>query len=359
MNGYFHVLKKIDIFVLCFMCVLTRLSESLNKKQKRGFLFALGLIALISLLEVVTLKVDGLPKKFRWINIVSNYLGFGLTPWVCICLVYVLDKKTKLRWEFKLAILCELIYLLILALSIPSGLVFSVSQENIYSRGPYFFIYIFAYFISILYLSLSTIFVSKQFQNRSKALVYSLMIFLGAETIIQILGPDLHVSWLCVTLLSALYFIYCSEMWNQLDGLTGLLNQNSFLNRSEEMHYTNGMLIVFDVDDFKHVNDVFGHVKGDSCLSIIADCIKKAYAKYGYCYRIGGDEFCFLLKNSRNEEACSVQFESFIKKKRNKYTYLPSVSYGSALLLTGDIVSVKDLADQNMYLNKKKHKQQQ
>lgn len=338
------------------MCVLTRLSGSLNKKQKRGFLFALGLIALISLLEVVTLKVDGLPKKFRWINIVSNYLGFGLTPSVCICLVYVLDKKTKLRWEFKLAILCELIYLLILALSIPSVLVFSVSQENIYSRGPYFFIYIFAYFISILYLSLSTIFVSKQFQNRSKALVYSLMIFLGAETIIQILGPDLHVSWLCVTLLSALYFIYCSEMWNQLDGLTGLSNQNSFLNRSEEMNYTNGMLIVFDVDDFKHVNDVYGHVKGDSCLSIITDCIKKAYAKYGYCYRVGGDEFCVLLKNSRNEEACSVQFESFIKKKRNKYTYLPSVSYGSALLLTGDIVSVKDLANQNMYSNKQKHK---
>ena len=258
-----------------------------------------------------------------------------------------------------MAILCEVVYLLILSLSIPSGLVFSVSQENIYSRGPYFFIYIFAYFISILYLSLSTIFVSKQFQNRSKALVYSLMIFLVAETIIQILVPDLHVSWLCVTLLSALYFIYCSEMWNQLDGLTGLSNQNSFLNRSEEMHYTNGMLIVFDVDDFKHVNDVYGHVKGDSCLSIIADCIKKAYAKYGYCCRVGGDEFCVLLKNSRNEEACSVQFESFIKKKRNKYTYLPSVSYGSALLLTGDIVSIKDLADQNMYLNKKKHKQQQ
>ena len=99
MNGYFYVLTTIDIFVLCFMCVLTRLSESLNKKQKRGFLFAFGLIALISLLEVVTLKVDGLPKKFRWINIVSNYLGFGLTPSVCICLVYVLDKKEYIKLD--------------------------------------------------------------------------------------------------------------------------------------------------------------------------------------------------------------------------------------------------------------------
>ena len=51
---------------------------------------------------------------------------------------------------------------------------------------------------------------------------------------------------------------------------------------SHDMNYTNGMFIVFDVVDFKHVNDVYGHVKGDLCLSIIANCIKKAYAKYGY-----------------------------------------------------------------------------
>ena len=51
---------------------------------------------------------------------------------------------------------------------------------------------------------------------------------------------------------------------------------------SDVMNYRNGMLIVFVVVDFKHVNDVYGHVKGDLCLSIIANCIKKAYAKYGY-----------------------------------------------------------------------------
>lgn len=48
-----------------------------------------------------------------------------------------------------------------------------------------------------------------------------------------------------------------------------------------------------------------------------------------------------------------------MKFQQRKYKYLPSVSYGSALLLTGDIVSVKDLADQNMYLNKKRNKEQQ
>ena len=36
MNGYFYVLTTIDLFVLCFMCILTNLSEALDKKQKRS-----------------------------------------------------------------------------------------------------------------------------------------------------------------------------------------------------------------------------------------------------------------------------------------------------------------------------------
>ena len=51
MNGYFCVLTTIDFFVLCFMCILTYLSETLSKKQKRGFFLAFVLIAGISGLD--------------------------------------------------------------------------------------------------------------------------------------------------------------------------------------------------------------------------------------------------------------------------------------------------------------------
>ena len=101
------------------------------------------------------------------------------------------------------------------------------------------------------------------------------MFFLLIETIIQVTLPELHVTWLCVTLLSVLYFIYCSEMWNQLDALTGLLNQNSYLNRTAEMRRRGGVLVVFDVDDFKQINDRYGHLQGDICLAEIGRCIKK------------------------------------------------------------------------------------
>jgi len=241
MNGYFYVLTAIDLFVLSFMCILTKFSESLNKKQKRGFFLAFALIAGISVLEVVTLAVDGAPAGYRWLNILSNYLGFGLSPAVSLCLVYVMDRKKMVNFWFRAAVCCEGCYLLFLALSIPAGLVFSVSEDNVYSRGPSFCIYILMYLAAIVYLSASTIVTAREFQNRSRVLIYPLMLFLTIETIIQVALPSLHVTWLCVTLLSVLYFIYCSEMWNQLDALTGLLNQNSYLNRTAEMRRSGGV----------------------------------------------------------------------------------------------------------------------
>ena len=170
MNGYFYVLTAIDLFVLSFMCILTKLSESLNKKQKQGFFLAFALIAEISVLEVVTLAVDGTPAGYRWLNILSNYLGFGLSPGVCLCLVYVMDRKKRMNRWFRAAVCCEVCYLLFLALSIPAGLVFSVSADNVYSRGQYFYIYIILYFAAIVYLSVSTIVTAREFQNRSRAL---------------------------------------------------------------------------------------------------------------------------------------------------------------------------------------------
>ena len=356
MNGYFYVLTAIDLFVLSFMCILTKFSESLNKKQKRGFFLAFTLIAGISVLEVVTLAVDGAPAGYRWLNILSNYLGFGLSPAVSLCLVYVMDRKKMVNFWFRAAVCCEGGYLLFLALSIPAGLVFSVSEDNVYSRGPYFCIYVLMYLAAIVYLSASTIVTAREFQNRSRALIYLLMLFLTIETIIQVALPSLHVTWLCVTLLSVLYFIYCSEMWNQLDALTGLLNQNSYLNRTAEMRRSGGVLVVFDVDDFKQVNDRYGHLQGDVCLAEIARCIKKAYAHCGYCYRIGGDEFCVLLKNADREARCAQEFERQLALRREVVHCLPRVSLGSAPISGEDLLAVKDRADREMYRCKKARK---
>ena len=145
-------------------------------------------------------------------------------------------------------------------------------------------------------------------------------------------------------------------MWNQLDALTGLLNQNSYLNRTAEMSGRGEVLVVFDVDNFKQVNDQYGHLKGDVCLAEIAGCIKRAYARHGYCYRTGGDEFCVLLRDGDREEACARDFVRRLSERRKELDFLPTVSFGSADLSGENVVTVKDRADHNMYRYKKERK---
>lgn len=165
-------------------------------------------------------------------------------------------------------------------------------------RGDFFGIFLAVYFAGTLYFLAMTLRVAARYQNKSRTSIYLIAAFLLLGTMVQVAFPQVHVTWLCVSLLSILYFTYYNGMWQQLDELTGLLNQKSYLNQTASLSQ-DGTLVVFDIDDFKHINDNYGHLLGDKCLEEVAACIKKAYSKDGFCYRIGGDEFCVLLRQYR------------------------------------------------------------
>lgn len=352
MDFYFYMITIIDIFILGTMCIFTMLSAVLGKRQKNYLMASFILIAFISILEVITILVDGTSVQYRAVNIISNYLGFGLTPAVSICFVRSLSNDSSKFYD----IVVEILYLIFLAASIPFQLVFGVSRDNIYVRGQFFWIYIVVYLCAIIYLMIITLKTTYQYQSRCRIMVYPIIIFLIMGTTIQVLFSHIHITWFCVTQLSVLYYIYCSEMRNQLDGLTGLLNQKSYLYRTVELDYS-GTLIVFDIDDFKNINDQYGHIMGDRCLCEIADCIKKAYFKSGYCYRIGGDEFCVILKKDADAEACYENLIRNLDKKRKSISFLPYVSVGAAEFSIGsDVLKVKESADQEMYKYKKEQK---
>lgn len=286
MDYYFLIITMIDVFSMGIMCVLTRHSDTLNTRQRRCFMAAFLLILAISALELVSVLVNDGPAALRWVNFLSNYLGFGLSPAVAILLAAALDRSRSTKY----AAIFEGVYLLFLAVTLPLKLVFFVDSGNHYTRGKFFFIYLICYFASLLYLLFITIRSTRRYQSASKNSVYYIAAFLLAGTIIQVVFPQLHVTWLFVTLISMLFFVYCNSVWQQLDNLTGLFNQNSYLNRTASLSQ-GGTLLIFDVDDFKQVNDKYGHLNGDKCLQMIAACMKRAYFRDGLCYRVGGDEF--------------------------------------------------------------------
>ncbi len=97
-----------------------------------------------------------------------------------------------------------------------------------------------------------------------------------------------------------------------LDPLTGLHNHRYFhetLRReSARAHrYERELaLIVFDIDDFKAINDRIGHLGGDTVLSEVAQCLKSVVRSADIACRIGGDELAVILPESGRQDAAAL-----------------------------------------------------
>lgn len=104
------------------------------------------------------------------------------------------------------------------------------------------------------------------------------------------------------------------------DNLTGLLNRNGFqehLTKYMKKHSNEHCVcIALDIDDFKFINDLFGHSTGDKALCILADTIRSSFPKNSILCRIGGDEFCIILKNCTCKDA-KAQIEAFTDMPRS------------------------------------------
>lgn len=87
-----------------------------------------------------------------------------------------------------------------------------------------------------------------------------------------------------------------------LDKLTGLLNKSGGTDLIRGMCEKNsGAVLIFDIDNFKLINDIYGHNKGDSMLVAFADILKKRIRSKDAAARIGGDEFLAFFCGISNE----------------------------------------------------------
>ena len=149
------------------------------------------------------------------------------------------------------------------------------------------------------------------------------------------------------------------------DGLTGLLNHKTFLNRfTKEIDRSSRFgeqlgLIFFDIDKFKSVNDTYGHLYGDYVLEEVSRIISKNVRSIDIVGRYGGEEFAVLLVNT-DINACKPLAEKIVKKIAKK-TYLKdgiavnlTISAGMSgfPLHSDNIESLIAKADKAMYATK-------
>ena len=89
----------------------------------------------------------------------------------------------------------------------------------------------------------------------------------------------------------------------EIDQMTDLLNKSATESRMERLcDEEDGLLCILDLDNFKNVNDIYGHDIGDQVLMMFARVLKVSLRRDDECGRIGGDEFAVFLKNMKNAE---------------------------------------------------------
>lgn len=153
----------------------------------------------------------------------------------------------------------------------------------------------------------------------------------------------------------------------QQDALTGVYNQKAtaeLVKRSLESQYHNTTALYFiDIDNFKYINDTFGHQKGDELLCLLAQYLRDIAGRDGIAGRLGGDEFLLYqpdITSLDRIEALAQKICDFSNTlSARKLPRLPfSCSVGIAVYPSDgiDYDTLLRKADQNLYTSKRNGK---
>ncbi len=120
------------------------------------------------------------------------------------------------------------------------------------------------------------------------------------------------VADICATAIQNAHYVERVKQLAYLDGLTGIFNRRFFeLRISEEIErarrFDTGMAVIMvDIDNFKRLNDEFGHLLGDEVLRQVSSIFHQQLRKIDVVCRYGGEEFAMLLSQTNSQHALSV-----------------------------------------------------
>ncbi len=204
----------------------------------------------------------------------------------------------------------------LLLVNVFTGILFYVDDAGVYRRGTFFIV---QYILSYTYVFITCfraflgIFNKEKFAKRRQLIMLSLFPVAPAGAgILQFIYPQLPLACAALSLSTLLMYIEWAEQVISVDPLTKLNNRKQLTYRFESWMHTHDnqdlYLMMVDANRFKHINDTYGHLEGDTALVRIADALRlgcRDYAGKSSISRYGGDEFVVLAwadrKNGEQE----------------------------------------------------------
>ena len=224
-----------------------------------------------------------------------------INPTMAFLVFDVFYDKKALRHDKTMQKLCKVMQATIIANIILQLLaffglnVFYIDENINYHRGPLVFVYVLLLLIGVVVLECSMFIFSSKTQSTMRVTLLTFTALLVTSIVLRAFFYDNNYDFLCLAASAPFLLIYYSHVTLRVDPTTRLLNRQVYSHLIKRINYTT-IVIIIDANNFKQINDGLGHPCGDQTLRRIASLIREAYGQYAYCFRIGGDEFCVILK---------------------------------------------------------------
>ncbi len=354
MSDFYSAVIFLSVFIMIIMDMLVSGNDLMEHDKKQTIYTVSVLVIAGAVSEWLGVWMDGADPSLRTLHILVKTIELSTAP---IITVLCSDLMTPLKHK-------KLIYSLLFAnalleiCSAFTGFIFSVDAQNVYHHEAFYWIYVLTYSGGVLLFLLMLLRESGKYYGMHRTTVVMLPGFFLCGLLIQY-QASVRVTWLCTAVDILLVYILYSELTQKTDVLTHLLNRRSYESRLASLR-EHAVIYYFDVDEFKSVNDTFGHGVGDAVLAEVGSTIYAVFSKVGYCYRIGGDEFCVIAQIS--DMAAEKYLSEFLREltaRRVKNEHLPHVSVGYACFnpVLGSVEDAIKRADRMMYHYKRKLKE--
>lgn len=367
----------LEINIICIIILLAIFNkfkdESLNNSSDKYYEKTLLATIAFSLFALISGIFNGTSYNFsQIILIISHSLYFFSESLIGYFYTNYILKRINLqeKREYKLILYIPLILsIFFLIINLTKKILFTISIDNLYSPSKYLYLYnlINAVYVLIIITNLiSYYFYNKNSKNEIKSLIlFTLLPVVSAG--IQNYNYGIILGQVGFTLSKLLIYFNNQKKEANYDELTGVYNRRAFNKRANKIYYSNKsmFLMLMDADDFKIINDKYGHLEGDKALIQIAYILNRAINNTHKNYslaRYGGDEFVIVGNIQNKDEVAQLinqieeEEKKYNKETNNKYNIKLSIGYA---LQNDNHTLLEDLikeADALMYAKKRKRK---
>lgn len=251
-------------------------------------------------------RLDGYTAfPYPIINNFCNFILLMLCPvipslWFMYIHYQVFHDWSKARGWFYPLLIVNALNIVLVVISQFAGWLYYIDSKCFYHRGPLFLITVI--FLTFL-IAESELIVIKNRKSIEKKYYLSLILFPVipfACAILQIVYYGIPFTLNGVALSALIVFINIQSRSMSIDYLTGAYNRkklDSYMQKKISMSNETKTFssILIDIDDFKYINDTYGHNMGDYALETSVMILKNCLKESDMVARFGGDEFCVVL----------------------------------------------------------------